>query len=426
MKSTLANSFDPPGAPPRRPREVSTAAQPAVSFGARLARPLLLITLTAALWVLYTFVPAIPAGVFLVGSVVLVAISGALLGVAGGIAASVIALAAHVGIHEEYGREGIAGLWRVEPGLHACILLLGPLFGRLHVLTRRLRAELRRRRTVEAEMYAHERYHQRVITHLLGIVEGEHASAKADAVQTSETPSPPESSLPDDLPVALALLDTDMRYVAATKRWRELLETGDDVAGRAYDDAGVVPGRWVRLHQRSVEGTTTRVDEDPIQRRDGTIEWVGWESGPWLTGDGTPGGVVIRADAVGERKRENERLVRREQQLRGVVAHLPEPVIEMDLSGNILFVSREVAGIAPQDVVGTRIYDYLPESFHDPLRCAITEAMQTGAPRSLPATGAGRVVPVFDGEFLSRMLLLDGEMLILGRVDFDTRDGLAV
>ena len=161
MKSTLSNSFDPPGAPPRRPREVSTAAQPAVSFGARLARPLFLITLTLAVWTLYTFVPTIPAGVFLVGSVALVAISGALLGVAGGIAASVIALAAHVGIHQEYGPQGIDSLWRVEPGLHLCILLLGPLFGRLHTLTLRLRGELRRRRTVEAEMHAHERSDRR-------------------------------------------------------------------------------------------------------------------------------------------------------------------------------------------------------------------------------------------------------------------------
>jgi PAS domain-containing protein len=426
MKSTLADSFDPPGSPQRRPREVSTAAQPAVSGGARLARPLLLITLALALWALYTFFPVIPAGAFLTGTVVLVAVAGALLGVAGGIAASIIALAAHVGIHDEYTREGIAGLWRIEPGLHVCILLMGPLFGRTQSLTRRLREELRRRRTIEAEMHAHERYHRRVVTHLLG----EHArmdghapaAPETDAVNTGEP-----TVIPDDLPVAVAMLDTDMNYIAATRRWRELIETGDDIAGRPYEATGIVPSRWVRLHERSVGGTSTRVDEDPIQRRDGTIEWVSWEAAPWTSADGTPGGVVVRTDAVGHRKRENERLVRREQQLRGVVAHLPEPVIEMDLSGNILFASREVAGLPPEDVVGTRVYDYLPEAIHDPLRCAITEAMQTGAPRALPATGAGRVVPVYDGEFLSRMLLLDGEILIQGgTVDFNSRDGLAV
>lgn len=427
MKSTLANSFDPPGAPPRRPREVSTAAEPARSLGARLARPAILIVTSLALWALYTFVPVIPAGAFLAGSIVLVAIAGAMLGTIGGLAAALVALAAHIGIHHDYAGTGIAGLWRVEPGLHLCILLIGPLFGRLRWLSRRLQAERLRRRTVEAEAYAHERYHRRVITHLMSQVEAGEPEGDAAAAKATPAPTVPPAAgttLPDDIPVAIALLDEDMHYVAATRRWRELLETGDDVIGRPYDATGVVPTRWVRLHERSVGGTTTRVDEDPIQRRDGTIEWVSWEAGPWPDENREPHGVMVRADAVGERKRERERLVRREQQLRELVSSLPEPVIEMDLTGHILFASREIAGRPPAEVVGTRIFDHLPAELHDPLRCAITEAMQTGAPRDLPAAGAGRVVPVYDGEFLARMLLLDGEILISGIRVADARDDL--
>ncbi|MDH3197791.1 MAG: PAS domain S-box protein, partial [Candidatus Krumholzibacteria bacterium] len=69
-------------------------------------------------------------------------------------------------------------------------------------------------------------------------------------------------------PAAVAMLDQDMCYVAASRRWREDygLES-DDLTGRSHDAVfPETPERWKRVYQRCLRGAVEHCDEDPVVR----------------------------------------------------------------------------------------------------------------------------------------------------------------
>jgi two-component system sensor histidine kinase/response regulator len=65
-------------------------------------------------------------------------------------------------------------------------------------------------------------------------------------------------------PVGVALLDRDLRYVAASRRWSEMMGlVGIDLLGRRhYDLFPDVPERWREAHRRALAGEASSADED--------------------------------------------------------------------------------------------------------------------------------------------------------------------
>ncbi len=105
-------------------------------------------------------------------------------------------------------------------------------------------------------------------------------------------------------PAAIAMLDTDLRYVAASRRW--LVDYGlpeQDVRGRShYELFPEIPERWKEILRRCLAGAIERADEDSFDRADGTRQWLRWEVRPWHASPGTVGGIVIFSEDVTERK----------------------------------------------------------------------------------------------------------------------------
>jgi diguanylate cyclase (GGDEF)-like protein/PAS domain S-box-containing protein len=108
----------------------------------------------------------------------------------------------------------------------------------------------------------------------------------------------------DQAPVPIAMFDRKMHYIAASRRW--VTDYGlADKAWRGvlhYELFPEIPDRWRAVHQRGLNGEVIAVSEDRFDRPDGTVQYLRWEVRPWQFED-APGGVIIFAEDITERKK---------------------------------------------------------------------------------------------------------------------------
>ncbi len=106
----------------------------------------------------------------------------------------------------------------------------------------------------------------------------------------------------DHAPVALAMFDRGMGYLAASRRWLTDYAI-DNVTGRShYDIFPEIPDWWKAVHQRGMAGEVITADEDKFVRQDGRIQWLRWEVRPWYTAENTVGGIVVFSEDITIRK----------------------------------------------------------------------------------------------------------------------------
>jgi diguanylate cyclase (GGDEF)-like protein/PAS domain S-box-containing protein len=154
-------------------------------------------------------------------------------------------------------------------------------------------------------------------------------------------------------PVALAMFDREMRYVAVSKLWLKSLNlVGQEVLGRShYDVITNIPETWKLEHRRALSGETIRVEENRIELADGRVGWIRREILPWRASDGSVGGIVLFAEDITQRKEVEERL----RLAATVFTGAREGIVITDRSGTILEVNEaftRIAGYTHDEVLG--------------------------------------------------------------------------
>jgi two-component system, sensor histidine kinase and response regulator len=102
-------------------------------------------------------------------------------------------------------------------------------------------------------------------------------------------------------PVAMALLDGDLRYLAHSARWLRYLGLGAGavVVGREfYDVSPRLPARYREVLERALAGEIVSDPEDVLEREDGRRIFMRWTVHPWRGPEGTIDGVVLAAQNV--------------------------------------------------------------------------------------------------------------------------------
>ena len=114
----------------------------------------------------------------------------------------------------------------------------------------------------------------------------------------------------DQAPVAIAMLDRDMRYVAASRRWlSDYVFIDKNIRGLShYEVFPDIPERWRDIHQRALNGEIISCDEDRFDRAHGGAQWLRWEVRPWYSNVGL-GGFTILAEDITRRIRDRERVL---------------------------------------------------------------------------------------------------------------------
>ena len=159
----------------------------------------------------------------------------------------------------------------------------------------------------------------------------------------------------ENTPAAIAMFDSDMRYIAVSRRWLSDYGLGDqDIIGRThYEVFPEISERWKNIHQRALAGEPQRCEEDPFPRLDGRTDWVRWEILPWCESNEHISGIIMFTEVITERKQMEEALRRDEEQFRLAIEDAPFPIIMHTEDGEILQISRtwtELTGYTLQDM----------------------------------------------------------------------------
>jgi PAS domain S-box-containing protein len=167
-------------------------------------------------------------------------------------------------------------------------------------------------------------------------------------------------------PSAVAVMDTDLRYVFVSQRFLSdyRLVDQDLVGKRHYDVFPEMPESVREIHRRVLAGAVERRDEDPFPRADGSVDWVRWECRPWYLGDGSVGGIVLYSELITERRAAADALRQSRHQYETFVnatddmAYLKDDRLRyiMVNTANARFFGRE-----PGDIIGRTDAELMPQ-----------------------------------------------------------------
>jgi PAS domain S-box-containing protein len=120
-------------------------------------------------------------------------------------------------------------------------------------------------------------------------------------------------------PVAIAMFDREMRYLAVSRRFRDDYSLGDrELVGLShYDIFPEIPEHWREIHSRClVDGVVERNPGELFLRCNGTKQWIRWEIQPWHRPAGNIGGIVLFSEDITQQKRAEQALRESESRLR--------------------------------------------------------------------------------------------------------------
>ncbi|WP_298317740.1 PAS domain-containing protein [uncultured Aquimarina sp.] len=112
----------------------------------------------------------------------------------------------------------------------------------------------------------------------------------------------------EQTPSAIAMFDTNMNYLAASKKWFEVYNIKNkNIIGKSHFEVlPEIAKKWESNYQKCFEGETIKNEEECIERKDGTAQWLSWELCPWYSNENKIGGLVIHTSDITEIKRKKE------------------------------------------------------------------------------------------------------------------------
>ncbi len=191
-------------------------------------------------------------------------------------------------------------------------------------------------------------------------------------------------------PAAIAMFDTEMRYVVASRRWVTDYGLAErEILGQShYEIFPEIPESWKAVHRRALAGEIVAAADDRFVRADGTVQWLSWEVRPWLSPLGEVEGVIIHAEDI-TRRRQAEEDLRESHALLGAYFNSPGAMRAVfDLDGDTalpVVVSHQGApffGLDSRNPAVKVPHTMTPEEA-GPIIASAQESLATGEPVTL-------------------------------------------
>ena len=186
-------------------------------------------------------------------------------------------------------------------------------------------------------------------------------SRLAEAYQEQSQAAARLRSFIEQAPAGIAMFDHEMRYLAASRRYRADLGLAEqDLAGRRRDDF-VAQSPAMRAAFAEVQGGAVRHSEaEQVTLADGTSALVRWEARPWYVSPGVVGGIMLfREDITARRRAAAER--RRWADVfanAGFGIAVSDPETGAIIAANPAYAAER--GTLPEALAGTAMIDRFP------------------------------------------------------------------
>jgi two-component system, LuxR family, sensor kinase FixL len=191
-----------------------------------------------------------------------------------------------------------------------------------------------------------------------------------------------------NVPIAVAILDRELRYVAVSPRWLldYELEDRDIVGAHHYEVLPEIPERWREIHRRGLLGEKSRSNLDSFVRENGKVEWLRWELVPRHNGLDEIDGIIIFSELITERVVAENRSKISEERLKTVWDTVADAMIVIDNQGAILDVNKATThmfGYEEAELLGQNAKILLPDPYCKEQDGYLHRYSQTGISQSI-------------------------------------------
>ncbi len=143
-------------------------------------------------------------------------------------------------------------------------------------------------------------------------------------------------------PIAVAMFDHEMRFLAASKPWCDIFELGgQSIHGiPLYNLIPHLPEEWKEQNSRCLEGEILQINEEKLPKRNGEFHWVRRQMRPWRNKDGAIGGIIVFIDVKDDRKDAANKLEQSRRFIEAVLDNVQDRIVACDADGRLTFLNR--------------------------------------------------------------------------------------
>lgn len=163
------------------------------------------------------------------------------------------------------------------------------------------------------------------------------------------------NSLIQQAPVAIAMFDRDMKYLACSELWKRIyVPSGQDPTGKSH--YGVVPNiseEWKAFHQRGLNGEAIQKNNDSWTDGAGDEFWLHWSIEPWRDKSNAVGGLIIATADVTQSHRAQVALAASEERFQLAMEGSSDGLYDWDVSSNEVYLSpgwKKMVGYQPDEL----------------------------------------------------------------------------
>jgi PAS domain S-box-containing protein len=152
-----------------------------------------------------------------------------------------------------------------------------------------------------------------------------------------------------DASTAVAILDRDMRYTAASQRYLAMHRLPEGMALEGLSHFDVFPdcsAEQRAMFARVFDGEQLSGDGDALRHADGTVDYIRWNHRPWYDEDDRIAGIILSSEVVTAEFEARRKLEEAERRYRAVFEQAGVGVGRLSLQGEILEVNDRICALS--------------------------------------------------------------------------------